>query len=65
MSWRDETGMSGPAGITDFEIEPAKHWNEKHIQLQNLCFQILRFIQDNPEVASEVTVTRDSIKSLL
>lgn len=65
MNWKGETGIAGPAGITDFEIRQGEYWNEKHAQLQNLCFQISRFILENPGIASKVIVTKDTIKSLI
>lgn len=62
MSWREEPGIPGPSGITDFETGETG-WSKKHVQLQNLCFSIIKFMQENPEIASTITITRDSIKS--
>lgn len=58
------SGMPGPSGITDFEIEEGG-WSKKHVILQNLCFPITKFIKENPEVASVVTITQNSIKSFV
>jgi len=62
LCWRGNPGMSGPAGITNIETGAAG-WNEKHVQLQNLCFPIVKFMQENPEIASTVIITQDSINS--
>lgn len=62
MNPRGVPGMPGPSGITNFEIG-GTGWSEQHVQLQNLCFSIVKFMQENPEIACAVTITCNSIKS--
>lgn len=66
MSWegeKGEPGMPGPSGITNFEMN--KWWSNEHVKLQNLCFDIVAFLSEHPDLASKVEITKDSIKSFL
>lgn len=64
MSWKGESGLSGPTSRTFFEVKDNK-WTEKYAKLQGLCFQVLRFLEKNPEIATEVIITDHDMRSTL
>lgn len=61
---KGEKGVAGATSHTFFEINKGG-WTEKHIELQNLCFRIQKFLKENIEIASVVKITKDTIESRL
>lgn len=55
-------GMSGPTGMTNFEIPDGK-WTQEYADLDSLCINVLNFLNKHPGIASKVEITKDSIKS--
>ena len=55
-------GIPGPTSMTNFEI-PDGIWTEKHGVLNGLCVQILNYLNENPELASRVEITKEDIRS--
>lgn len=51
--------------MTDFEMEQGQYWDERYAQLQSLCFQVLRFMQENKGIASKIEITENSIHSFI
>ena len=64
MSWRGEPGLSGPTSKTFFEVKDER-WSEKYTKLQSLCFQVMQFLETNPEIAETVIITDHEMKSML
>lgn len=58
------TGMSGPTGMTNFEI-PDRMWTQEYADLDGLCIKVLNFLNEHPGLASKVEITKDSIKSFI
>lgn len=59
-----ESGMSGPASMTHFEIRDGR-WRQEHVELENLCISVLNFIRKNPELVTKVEIQTDSIRSYM
>lgn len=57
-------GISGPTSMTHFEVKDGC-WTEEYAKLDSLCVMILDFINEHPDVAAEVRITKDSIRSML
>ena len=55
-------GIPGPTSMTNFEILDGI-WTEKHGVLNGLCVQILNYLNENPELASRVEITKEDIRS--
>lgn len=64
MSSIGKTGISGPTSHTFFEVNE-EGWSEKYVELDNLCLPILKFLKQNPEIASVVEITKDAMISRL
>lgn len=58
------TGIPGPASTTDFEIRDGC-WKQEHVELQNLCFKVMNFLEAHPDIASKVEITEFYIKSTI
>ena len=56
------TGMSGPTGMTDFELVNGC-WSKEYVELNNLCIKIVNFMKKHPDLATTVEITQNSIKS--
>lgn len=55
-------GMSGPTGMTDFELKDGC-WSMEYVELQGLCVEIINFMEKHPDLATKIEITRHSIKS--
>ena len=64
MNSQGVQGMSGPTSMTQFEI-PSGKWTQQHAELNGLCVKILNFLNENPDIASKVEITRNLIVSAL
>ena len=62
MNSREVQGMSGPTSMTQFEI-PSGKWTQQHAELNGLCVKILNFLNEYPDIASKVEITKDLIRS--
>lgn len=58
-------GKSVKSNLTHFEIAQEEGWGEKHAMLQNLCLRVNDFLEENPGIAEEVIITKDSIRATL
>ena len=63
MGVKGEPGPSGPTSSTFFETNGG--WSEKYVELDNLCLRVLAFLQHNPDIASRVEITKDTMISKL
>ena len=60
----ENTGISGPLSITNFEVVDGI-WTREYAELQKRCMGVMQFMQEHPDIAAKVEVTRRGISSKL
>ena len=63
MNGGEEGGLSGPSSVTFFEVKDER-WTKKYAELQSLCFKVMRFLEENPEIAAKVIITNHDMRSM-
>lgn len=63
MHGKEEGGLSGPSSVTFFEVK-GERWTKEYAELQSLCFRVMRFLKENPEIATKVIITKHDMRSM-
>ncbi len=61
---KGEPGIAGPSSMSHFEVKD-ECWTEEYAKLDSLCITVLNFLEEHPELASKVEITKECIKSAL